>query len=259
VSIRNHPLNRVLLTNDDGIDAPGLAILEAAAASVAHEVWVVAPLHDQSGVSHAISLHNPLRVTRQGTRRFAVAGTPGDCVAIAVEELMKDSLPDFLFSGINRGSNLGVETVFSGTVGAAMAGLLMGIRSIALSQVFTSPQPVRWETATALVPEVLRRLTQMDWPERACLNVNFPDVPPNEAGAMTFTRQGAGLMEGMRVSLLEETPDHRDYRLNFRKGKPTNLPESETAIVLAGGTSVTPLQFERTNETALDLLKNQRS
>ena len=126
-------LERILITNDDGIDAPGLEVLEAVARELADEVWVVAPDHDQSGISTAISIHHPLRVTPRGERRFSVSGTPADCVAMALQQLM-DQPPQLLLSGINKGANLGVETLFSGTVGAAMTGLLMGIPSIALSQ-----------------------------------------------------------------------------------------------------------------------------
>jgi 5'-nucleotidase len=183
-------VDRVLVTNDDGIDAPGIKLLEDAATTVAREVWVVAPEHDQSGVSHSLSLHDPLRVSQKGPRRFSVFGTPGDCVVIGVQDLMKDQLPDLILSGVNRGSNLGVETVFSGTVGAAMAGMLLGFRSIALSQVFTSPNPVRWDTASALAPSVIRRLAEMEWPEGCCLNVNFPDFPPSATTSMVFTEQG---------------------------------------------------------------------
>jgi 5'-nucleotidase len=113
-------LDRILLTNDDGIDAPGLAVLERIAADLAREVWVVAPEHDQSGVSHAVSLHHPIRIAERGLRRWAVTGTPGDCVVMAVSHLMQGSSPQLLLSGVNRGANLGIETVFSGTVGGAM-------------------------------------------------------------------------------------------------------------------------------------------
>ncbi len=145
-------LERILITNDDGIDAPGLEALEAVARELADEVWVVAPDHDQSGISTAISIHHPLRVTARGARRFSVSGTPADCVAVALRQLM-DAPPQLLLSGINKGANLGVETLFSGTVGAAMTGLLMGIPSIALSQFFTRQTPcagtrrVRWHPA----------------------------------------------------------------------------------------------------------------
>ncbi len=126
-------LDRILLTNDDGIDAPGLAVLEQVAAELAREVWIVAPAHDQSGTSHSISLHSPLRVARLGDRRFGVVGTPGDCAVLAARRLMRGSPPDLVLSGVSRGANLGVETVFSGTVGAAMTAMLLGLPAIAPS------------------------------------------------------------------------------------------------------------------------------
>ena len=128
-------LDRILLTNDDGIDAPGMAVLEEIAAELAREVWVVAPEHDQSGVSHAISLHHAMRVSERGTRRFGITGTPGDCAVMGICHLMTER-PQLLLSGVNRGLNLGMETVFSGTVGGAMTGMMLGVPSIALSQAY---------------------------------------------------------------------------------------------------------------------------
>jgi len=162
MSVPGPVVDRVLITNDDGIDAPGLAVLEAVAATLAGEVWVVAPEHDQSGVSHSISLHGPLRVRRRDERRFGVAGTPADCVIVGLRQVMPVP-PDLVLSGINRGANLGVETVFSGTVGGAMAGLLFGVPSIALSQAFSDRAAVRWDTARRLAPAVLRRLVKAEW------------------------------------------------------------------------------------------------
>src|SRR5271156_4977820 len=164
-------LSKVLLTNDDGFDAPGLRVLTEVAEELAEEVWIVAPNYDQSGTSHSISLHNPLRVSQKDERRYSVSGTPGDCVAMAVRHLMVSEKPDLILSGINRGANLGVETVFSGTVGAAMTGMLLGVRSIALSQAFSDRNAVRWDTARQLAPGVLRRLLRADWADGACLNV----------------------------------------------------------------------------------------
>jgi 5'-nucleotidase len=248
-------VERVLLTNDDGIDARGIKVLEEAATTIAREVWVIAPEHDQSGVSHSISLHHPLRVSTRSPRKFGVFGTPGDCVAIAVQELMRDNPPDLILSGINAGSNLGVETVFSGTVGAAMAGMLLGFRSIALSQVFTRPKPIRWETASALAPWVLRKLAAMEWPAGCCMNVNFPDFPASEATPMVFTEQGPGLMDGLNLEKRVDPRGQDYYWLNIRRGARRNPETSETAAVLEGGVSVTPLQFERTNAEALSMLK----
>jgi 5'-nucleotidase len=249
-------VERVLLTNDDGIDAQGIKLLEEAAAMIAREVWVVAPEHDQSGVSHSISLHHPLRVSKRSPHKFGVSGTPADCVALAVQELMRDTPPDLVLSGINRGSNLGVETIFSGTVGAAMAGMLLGFRSIALSQVFTNPNPVRWETGAALAPRVLRQLMKMEWPAGCCMNVNFPDFPASESTPIVFTEQGPGLMEGLNLTKRADPRAVDYYWLTVRRNKARPNPEgTETAVVLKGGVSITPLQFERTNMEALRTMK----
>jgi 5'-nucleotidase len=245
---------RVLLTNDDGIDAPGLAVLEAVAAEIAEEVWVVAPEHDQSGTSHSISLHSPLRVSRQGERRFGVGGTPGDCVVMGVRHLMRETPPTLVLSGVNRGGNLGVETMFSGTVGAAMTGLLLGLPSLALSQVFSDRDNVRWDTARALAPGVIRAVLAIQHGAPTCLNINFPDVEASAAGPLTPTRQGVGLVEGIDVLPMVD-PRGIDYHwLRFQRGARVNDPDSETAVVAAGGVSVTPLAFDRTDEAAFGRL-----
>jgi 5'-nucleotidase len=244
-------LGRVLLTNDDGISAPGLAVLEEVAATLAREVWVVAPELDQSGTSHSITLHSPLRINPQGERRFSVLGTPGDCVAMALRHIMLDAPPDLILSGINRGANLGVETVFSGTVGAAMTGMLLGVPSIALSQMFSKRDAVPWDTSRRFAADVIRRLLAAGWQRDACLNVNFPPVSADEAGPLQVTRQGAGLIGSIDV-IARTDPRGKDYHwLQFRRSGLQNAPDSETAVVAAGGISVTPLQFERTNDDAV--------
>jgi 5'-nucleotidase len=247
MSIPDPAVRSVLITNDDGIDAPGLAVLEAVAATLASEVWVVAPEHDQSGVSHSISLHTPLRVRRRGDRRFAVTGTPGDCVIVGLRHMMS-TLPDLVLSGINRGANLGVETVFSGTVGGAMAGLLFGVPSIALSQAFSDRDAVRWDTARQLAPGVLRRLLKADWAGGACLNVNFPDVPAERAGLLTVTRQGRGLMKGIEVTMRVDPRGGEYGWLHITREQSADATGTETEVIAAGGIAVTPLQFERTAE-----------
>lgn len=248
-------IDRVLLTNDDGIDAPGMQVLEAVAAELAREVWVVAPEHDQSGTSHSISLHSPLRVIEKGPRRFAVSGTPGDCVVMAARHLMADHPPDLVLSGVNRGSNLGVETVFSGTVGAAMTGMLLGLKSVALSQVYTDRELVRWDTARLLAPGVLRRLLAVPWSEGTCLNVNFPDVDPEDAGPLRVTQQGVGLVRGIDVRAHVDPRAIPYYWLQFGRGPREDAPDSETAVITSGGVSVTPLRFERTDDEALAKLR----
>ncbi len=239
---------RVLLTNDDGIDAPGLEVLEQVAAGLAREVWVVAPEHDQSGTSHSLSLHSPLRVSPKGERRFAVMGTPGDCVVMGLRHLIQGGPPDMILSGVNRGANLGVETVFSGTVGAAMTGMLLGVSSIALSQAFSDRAAVPWATARTLAPQVLRRLDGMDWTGRACLNVNFPDRPAERAGPLTLTRQGVGLLDSVDVVSRQDPRDLTYHWLQLHRGRTQDAAGSETAALADGRVSVTPLRFERTDD-----------
>lgn len=248
-------VGRVLLTNDDGVDAPGMAVLEEVARELAREVWVVAPEHDQSGTSHAVSLHAPLRLSRRGERRFGVAGTPGDCVVMAVRHLMADAPPDLVLSGVNRGANLGIETVFSGTVGAAMTALLLGLPAIALSQAFSQREPVRWEVARRFAPPLVRRLLAAPgWSASACLNVNFPHADPGEVGPAVATRQGAGLVRGIDV-VARTDPRGNDYHwLRFRRGPGPNTEDSEAAAIAAKRIAVTPLRFERTDDEALPRL-----
>ena len=170
-------LDRVMLTNDDGIDAPGMEVLEEIAAQIAHEVWVVAPEHDQSGQSHAISLHHALRLTERGPRRFGVTGTPGDCAAMGLCHIMKDAPPQLVLSGVNRGLNLGIETVFSGTVGGAMTAMMLGVPALALSQAFTKRDAVPWDTARTLGAETIRKLWAFGWGKSAGTEHQFSPDP----------------------------------------------------------------------------------
>jgi 5'-nucleotidase len=247
-------LDRILITNDDGIDAPGLAVLERIAAELAREVWVVAPEHDQSGVSHAVSLHHPIRITERGVRRYELTGTPGDCAVMGLCHLMADAPPQLLLSGVNRGANLGLETVFSGTVGGAMTGMLLGIPSIALSQVWTDRAHVRWETAAALGAGVVRQLLAIGWGAATCLNVNFPDLPAAEVGPLALARQGPGLIQGMQVETRIDPRGLTYHWVSFRRGPREQGPESDIDAVRAGYIAVTPLRYDRTDEEAYAML-----
>jgi 5'-nucleotidase len=243
-----------MLTNDDGIDAPGLAVLEQIAAEIAREVWVVAPEHDQSGQSHAISLHHALRISRRGERRFGVTGTPGDCAAIGLCHLMKDNLPDLVLSGVNRGLNLGMETVFSGTVGGAMTAMMLGVPALALSQAFTRRDSVPWDTARALGVGTIRKLLAIGWGKRAILNVNFPPLPVTEVGPMTLARQGEGMLAGMMVETRVDPRGMEYHWLNFRRGDIPQGPESDYTALRAGKIVVTPIRYDRTDNEAFRTL-----
>jgi 5'-nucleotidase len=247
-------LDRILLTNDDGIDAPGMAVLEQIAADLAREVWVVAPEHDQSGQSHAISLHHALRISHRGRRRYGVTGTPGDCAALGICHLMADAPPQLVLSGVNCGLNLGLETVFSGTVGGAMTAMMLGVPAIALSQAFIDRNNVPWDTARTLGAETVRALLGIGWSEQACLNVNFPPLPPDEAGPLTLARQGVGMIAGMNVDTRVDPRGMTYHWLNFRRADRPQGPESDYSALRAGKIVVTPLRYDRTdNEAYADL------
>src|SRR5918912_162675 len=149
---------RILVTNDDRIHAPGLKVLETIARQLSDDVWVVAPEFDQSGVSHSLSLNDPLRLRSVAERRFAVKGTPTDCVIMAAKHLLKERRPDLVLSGVNRGRNTGEDVIYSGTVAGAVEGTILGIPSFALSQSYMSRSsaPPHWATAIRNAPDIIR-------------------------------------------------------------------------------------------------------
>ena len=181
---------RVLIVNDDGIDAPGILLLEEIVRAFTDDVWVVAPDEERSGAGHSLSLSYPVRVRERGNKHYAVKGTPTDCALLGVYELMGDRRPDILLSGINRGPNLADDVTYSGTACAAIEGAMLGIPAIALSQVFTYQHTVQWETARRYAPQVIERLLKLRWRTGMFINVNFPNCEADAVTGMRITRQG---------------------------------------------------------------------
>src|SRR5215469_3257522 len=181
---------RILVSNDDGIHSPGIRLLARVARSLSPDVWVVAPEQEQSGASHSLTLSRPLRVRQLGRHRFAVDGTPTDCVLLAVRRILRDKPPTLVFSGINAGANLGDDLTYSGTVAAAMEATLLGVRAIAFSQHYSDRGAVRWATAAAHAGKLVQQLTAQPWARNTLINVNFPDVPPDKVAGIEATRQG---------------------------------------------------------------------
>src|SRR5271157_3256996 len=168
---------RILLTNDDGVHAPGLAVLEAIANELSDDVVVVAPESDQSGVAHSLSLSDPLRLREISPRHYAVKGTPTDCVIMAVRRIMADQRPDLVLSGVNRGQNVAEDVTYSGTIAGAMEGAMLGIPSIALSQAYGGAvgRPVLdWEASQAHAAPVIRTILAAGIAPGGLINVNFP-------------------------------------------------------------------------------------
>jgi len=248
---------RILCTNDDGIHAEGLACLERIARALSDDVWVVAPEIEQSGASRALTLSIPLRVRKLDDRRFAVSGTPTDCVELAVQDLLEDVKPDLVLSGVNRGQNLAEDVSMSGTVAGAIQGMALGIPSIALSQamrIFHDGEKAMYETAEAHGPGVVKRLMEVGWPRNVMINLNFPDVAPDEVKAVEVTRQGFRDFKHMHAERRTDLRGRDYYWMGFR-GQLSNPPAgTDLRAIYDGKISVTPLHIDLTHvETVHEL------
>ena len=245
---------RVLISNDDGIHAPGLKVLERVAKKLFKEVWVVAPETEQSAASHSLTLRQPLRIRRVSPRRFAVDGTPTDSVLLGVQEILKDKRPALVLSGVNRGGNLGEDITYSGTVAAAMEGTLLGLPSVALSQQYTDRENVHWGTAEHWTETVLRRLFKMDWPAGVLMNVNFPDVTAKAVTGVEVVRQGRRKIGGQLSEGTDPRGD-RYYWVGPQRDEDAFRAGTDLAAVNRGAIAVTPLTMNLTHAGALRKLK----
>ncbi|MEZ5825799.1 MAG: 5'/3'-nucleotidase SurE [Geminicoccaceae bacterium] len=247
-------LKRILISNDDGINAAGIEVLERVAAGLADEVWVVAPERNQSGAGHSLTLRRPLRIRLVTDRRHAVDGTPTDCVMVALHQLLRDKPVDLVLSGVNHGGNLAEDMTYSGTIAAAMESTLLGQRAIALSQVCRERDPVKWETAEHWAPDVIRRCLDIGWPEDTLLNVNFPDRKPDEVRGIRATRQG-------RRDIGEELIERIDPRgepyiwVGALRGADRHQDGTDLSAVNDGYVSVTPIHLDMTHHESLNQLR----
>ena len=250
---------RILCTNDDGIHAEGLACLERIAGALSDDIWVVAPEIEQSGASRALTLSIPLRVRKLDDRRFAVAGTPTDCVELAVQELIEGAKPDLVLSGVNRGQNIAEDVTLSGTVAGALQGMALGIPSIALSQamrIFDDSERAMYETAEAYGPAIVQRLMEVGWPAgEVVMNVNFPDVAPADVSAVEVTRQGRRDFKHMHAERRTDMRGRDYYWMGFM-GKLSNPPAgTDLRAIYDGKISVTPLHIDLTHSETVNRLK----
>ena len=239
---------RILITNDDGIHAPGIKILEAIARELSDDIWVVAPAEEMSGAGHSLTLTQPIRLVRHDARRYAVRGTPTDSVMMALGHIMKDTLPDLVLSGVNRGANLAEDVTYSGTVSAAMEGTLYGIRSIALSQSLEHlPVDTAFETAAAWGAKVIRALIAPKWVRGVLTNVNFPAVAPGAVKGVRVTEQG---FRDYGRTTIEKRVDPRGFAYFwFGLGRESQQPGHVTDLkaIREGYITVTPLHLDMTH------------
>ncbi|HEX6103353.1 MAG TPA: 5'/3'-nucleotidase SurE, partial [Alphaproteobacteria bacterium] len=244
---------RILVTNDDGIHAPGIEVLERIARSLSPDVWTVAPDVEQSGTSHSLTLRRPLRLRKYGERRFSVDGTPTDCALLAINHVLKDRRPDLVLSGVNGGANLGEDVTYSGTIAAAMESTLLGVPSIALSQVNRGIGEPPFVIAERHGAEVIRKLISVSWPVGVLMNVNFPDSP--EVTGIRVGRQGRRIST---IDLIEgRDPKNRPYVwIGDFTNDETAEPDTDLDAVMHGAIAVTPLHLDLTHDPSLALLRD---
>ena len=241
---------RILVTNDDGIHAPGLGVAERIAAALSDDVWIVAPETDQSGVSHSLSLNDPLRLRQVGERHYAVKGTPTDCVIMGARHLMEEP-PDLVLSGVNRGRNAAEDVLYSGTVAAAKEAAVLGIPSFALSLAFspqTKQQP-HWKTATEHGPDIIRRVMKTGMPRDVLVNINFPDCAPGAVKGIAVSSQGKRDMQLLHVDARHDGRGNPYFWIAFARGhKPIGTNGTDLYALNDNRIAVTPLRLDLTDE-----------
>ncbi len=247
---------RILLTNDDGVHAYGMQVLRDIAAQLSDDVWVCAPEYEQSGASRALTLSDPIRLRTLDERRFAITGTPTDCVMLAITELMGGQRPDLVLSGVNRGANLAEDVTMSGTVAGAIEGMAMGVPSIALSQTTwpSTDQPL-YAPSERFGPGIIKKLVELGWPADVVMNVNFPGQLVDEIVEVEVTRQ---TFRDAHIRHAEKRTDLRNrdyYWMGFRQEWSKPAAGTDLAAIYEGKISVTPLHIDLTHAETVHRLK----
>ena len=252
--------SRILITNDDGIHAPGIKVLEDIAQTFSDDVWVVAPDRERSGAGHSVSLSNPIRSRQLDTRHFQITGTPTDCVLMGVHEILRDRRPDYVLSGINSGANLGEDVSYSGTIAAAMEGCLLGMRSIALSQLRGPDGFADFTPARAFAPQLIEQLIELDeWPDDSFININFPHAAVDEISGFQLTTQGRRPPGSFSIESRIDTRAQPYYWINIDYTDGSKLDGSDLAAIAQKAVSITPLRMDFTNRRWRDSLAQTMS
>jgi 5'-nucleotidase len=242
---------RILITNDDGIHSEGLDTCAEIARTLSDDVWIVAPEFDQSGVSHSLSLNDPLRLRQVEERRFAVKGTPTDCVIMGARHILNGKQPDLVLSGVNRGRNAGEDVIYSGTVAGAVEGTILGIPSLALSQAYKSRSgnPPHWSTAKKFGPDIIKRVLASGIPRDVLVNVNFPDCPPGEVRGIAVTAQGRNRQERLQIDERQDGRGNPYYWIAYVRMRGMPPADGTDVSALADNRiTVTPLRLDMTDE-----------
>jgi 5'-nucleotidase len=246
---------RILVTNDDGINAPGLRVLERIAGKISDDVWVVAPETDQSGASHSLTMRRPLRVRNVSQRRFAVDGTPTDCVLLALQTVIREGDVDLVLSGINRGGNLGEDVTYSGTIAAAMEATLFNVPAFALSQVCKNGSRIRWGTAERYAADIISRVFADAWAKDTFININFPDLPPSQVNGCRVTAQGKRKLGDELVERIDPRGSPYVWIGGLRVDEVAQ-EGTDLHAVADGWISVTPVHMDMTHRPSFERLRH---
>ena len=266
MSVINLNEARILITNDDGISAEGIKILRAIANEFSNDVWVVAPEHEKSGASHALSFQNELTLKKYEEKTFSVNGTPSDCVAIGISNVLKDKRPDLILSGINSGCNVGEDVTYSGTIAAAMEGLIRRIPSIAISQNYEAgkkKQIVR-DASKKFLKNILLKLTILGWPNNVFMNVNFPHCTADLVKSIQITTQGNRETDDLIINEVQKSKFRFGLRRRLEENVNLSIPPlnetvegymSDVEALADHHISITPLHLDLTHHKSLSDLK----
>ncbi len=250
---------RILVSNDDGINAPGIKVLENVARKFSNDVWVVAPDQDQSAISHSLTLRTPFRINEISDQKYSVTGTPTDCIFSAVNFLMKDNKPDLVLSGINLGANIAEDVTYSGTVAAALEATILGVPAVAFSVAMENLREINWATAEHWSEVVLKKLLTQSFSEGVYYNVNIPNVECDQVAGICIARQGSRSV----ADTLYPCKDPRGNSYYWigpgsqRYDSVWQYAEEGTDLEAIGKkkVSVTPLSVDLTHYATVDALK----
>jgi len=248
---------RILLTNDDGVHAEGLAVLERIARTLSDDVWIVAPETDQSGLAHSLTLSEPLRLRQVSEKHFALRGTPTDCVIMGVKEVLGGKKPDLVLSGVNNGANMADDVTYSGTIAGAIEGTLQGIKSFSISQAANyvdGERLIPWEIVETFAPELLKKLIKVEMPDWSFMNLNFPNCKQEDVQGISVTAQGK-LDFGINVEKRSDGRGLPYYWLKFDSRKGDFREGTDIHALKENKISVTPLKLDLTDYDLLDRIQ----
>lgn len=250
---------RILVTNDDGIHAPGLAVAEKIARALSDDVWVIAPETEQSGASHSLTLTMPLRLRQVSDRHYAVAGTPTDCVMMGCLHLLKDEPPELILSGVNWGSNMADDVTYSGTIAGAMEGCALGIKSVAMSQAGDEVmrENIDWSPGEVHAPGLIRQLLDAGWPDGVLMNLNFPSGSAADVKGWALVAQGRYDLQSTEIEERRDARNRPYYWVGLRRRRASPPASTDLAAVYSGKISVTPLHMNLTEGAVLKKLQEK--